>query len=312
MKSEFDYNLIKVLDAVISAGNVTKASQRLAVTPAAVSIALNRLQSFYHEALFVRGRSGLIPTVKALEVHGYFCQAIDLIKAALKPERKDTEKNKITLLGGDITENYYLSQVYDDKFFERYSFHHFSMRNRSKDEMKRLLIMEECDIAISHNNNNNNDNDFECRPIDSFKHFCVICGKDNMLSELSQLSLHHFFSAQHAIFKANDCPIVTIKDEDLYDSNIDVKERRDIGYKSDSITGIMSIVERTQLIALVPLKLAIFFKNQRKYNINILQLPREIKIKQMNVYASWYKRNSKSQHIEDIVDMLHTLSSFRH
>lgn len=149
MKSEFDYNLIKVLDAVISAGNVTKASQRLAVTPAAVSIALNRLQGFYHEALFVRGRSGLIPTVKALEVHSYFCQAIDLIKVALKPEGKDSEKSKITLLGGDITENYYLSQVYDDKFFERYSFHHFSMRNRDKDEMRKLLITEECDIAIS-------------------------------------------------------------------------------------------------------------------------------------------------------------------
>ncbi|WP_369708498.1 putative peptidoglycan-binding domain-containing protein [Kluyvera ascorbata] len=223
MKSEFDYNLIKVLDAVISAGNVTKASQRLAVTPAAVSIALNRLQGFYHEALFVRGRSGLIPTVKALEVHSYFCQAIDLIKVALKPEGKDSEKSKITLLGGDITENYYLSQVYDDKFFERYSFHHFSMRNRDKDEMRKLLITEECDIAISRNYNN--DNDFECRPIDSFKHFCMICGKDNMLSELSQLSLHHFLSSQHAIFKANDCPIVTIQDENLYDSNIDVKEQ---------------------------------------------------------------------------------------
>ena len=310
MKSGFDYNLIKVLDAVISAGNVTKASQRLAVTPAAVSIALHRLQGFYHEALFVRGRSGLIPTVKALEVHSYFCQAIDLIKVALKPEEKDTEKRKITLLGGDITESYYLSQAYDDKFFERYSFRHFSIRNRDKDEMKRLLMMEECDIAISHNYNN--DNDFECRPIDSFKHFCVICGKDNMLSELSQLSLHHFLSAQHAIFKANACPIVTIQDGNLYGSNIDVKERRDIGYKSDSITGVMGIVERTQLIALVPLKIAIFFKNQRKYNINILQLPREMKIQQMNVYASWYKKNTKSQYIEEIVDILHTLSSFRH
>ncbi|MFH0476166.1 LysR family transcriptional regulator [Kluyvera ascorbata] len=310
MKNEFDYNLIKVLDAVISAGNVTKASQRLAVTPAAVSIALNRLQGFYHEALFVRGRTGLIPTVKALEVHSYFCQAIDLIKVALKPEGKDMEKSKITLLGGDITENYYLSQVYDDKLFDRYSFHHLSIRNRDKDEMKKLLIMEECDIAISQHYNN--DNDFECRLIDSFKHFCVICGKDNMLSELSQLSLHHFFSAQHATFKANDRPIVTIQEENLYDSNVDVKERRNIGYKSDSITGVMGIVERTQLIALLPLKIAIFFKNQRKYNINILQLPREMKIQQSNMYASWYKRNTKSQHIEKIVDMFHTLSSFRH
>ena len=74
----------------------------------------------------------------------------------------------------------------------------------------------------------------------------------------------------------------------------------------------MGIVELTQLIALVPLKIAIFFKNQRKYNINILQLPREMKIQQINVYASWYKKNTKSQYIEEIVDILHTLSAFRH
>ncbi|WP_253379536.1 LysR family transcriptional regulator [unidentified bacterial endosymbiont] len=310
MKSEFDYNLIKVLDAVISAGNVTKASQRLSVTPAAVSIALNRLQGFYQETLFVRGRTGLVPTVKALEVHGRFCQAIDLIKTALKPEIKDTEQNNITLLGGDITENYYLSQIYDDKFFERFSFRHYSNRNREKAEMKRLLVMEECDIAISHECNN--DSDFECKAIDSFKHFCVICGKDNLLSELSQLSLHNFFSAQHAVFKANDCPEMTIEDDNLYSNHVDVKERRVIGYKSDSLTGLIGIVERTQLIALIPLKVAIFFKNQRKYNINILQLPREMKVRQMNVYASWYKRNTKGQYIQEVVDMLHTLSAFRH
>lgn len=308
MKGEFDFNLIKVLDAVISAGNVTKASQRLAVTPAAVSIALNRLQGFYHEALFVRGRSGLIPTVKALEIHGQFSQAIDLIKVALKPEIKDTEQKKITLLGGDITENYYLSQVYDDKFFERFTFRHFSNRNRDNVEMKRLLIMEECDLAIS--NEYSNDNDLECKSIDSFKHFCVICGKDNILRELSQLSLHNFFSAQHAIFKNNDRPVLTIQDDSLYSSNI--KERRVIGYKSDSLIGVVSIVERTQLIAVLPLKVAIFFKNQRKYNIDILQLPREIKSRQVNIYASWYKRNTKSPYIEEVVDMLHTLSAFRH
>lgn len=310
MKKDFDYNLIKVLDAVISAGNVTKASKRLAVTPAAVSIALARLQGFYREALFVRGRSGLIPTLKALEIHEHFCQAIDLIKLTLTPEKPATERNKITILGGDITENYYLSQLYDDKLFERFSFHHFSSRNRNWDEMKRLLIMEECDIAIGPEQVK--DGDFECKPIDNFKHFCVICSKENMLSELSQLSLHNFFSAHHAVFKTNDYTAVSIQDPHLAGNPIDYKERRIMGYKSDSLTGLISIVERTQLIALMPLKVATFFKNQRKYNINILQPPREMAIRPLTIYAYWHKRNTKGQHIEEIVSMFHTLSAFRH
>lgn len=104
LKKDFDYNLVKVLDAVISAGNVTKASKRLSVTPAAVSIALTRLQLFYNEELFVRGKNGLIPTVKALEVHQSFRQVIDLVRMALTSERKHQEENRITILGGDITE----------------------------------------------------------------------------------------------------------------------------------------------------------------------------------------------------------------
>lgn len=309
MKKEFDYNLIKVLDAVISAGNVTKASKRLAVTPAAVSIALTRLQGFYNEALFVRGRNGLTPTVKALEIHERFSQVIDLIRLTLAPEKYSAERNKITILGGDITEHYYLSQLYDDKLFEKFSFRHSSSRNRDWEEMKRLLIMEECNISISPELIN--DSDFECIPIDNFKHFCVICGKNNMLSELPQLSLHNFFSAHHAIFKSSDYASVLIQDNDLY-SDVDYRERRRVGYKSDSLTGLISIVERTQLVALMPLKLATFFKNQRKFNITIVQPPREMKVKQINMYACWHKRSTKIQHIEEIVTMLHTLSTFRH
>lgn len=58
---EFDYNLIKVLDAVITAGNATRASRQLQVTPAAITLAIQRLQQTYNEELFIRTREGLMP-----------------------------------------------------------------------------------------------------------------------------------------------------------------------------------------------------------------------------------------------------------
>ncbi|MCR2140948.1 LysR family transcriptional regulator, partial [Salmonella enterica subsp. enterica serovar Typhimurium] len=45
----FDYNLIKILDAVILSGNAAMAAKKLGITPAAVSLALKRLQSYYPE-----------------------------------------------------------------------------------------------------------------------------------------------------------------------------------------------------------------------------------------------------------------------
>ncbi len=37
--------------------------------------------------------------------------------------------------------------------------------------------------------------------------------------------------------------------------------RRIVGYRSDSLNGLMSMIERTSLIALMPLKLALFIKS---------------------------------------------------
>ena len=64
---DFDYNLIKTLDAVISAGNAAKAAKKTWITPSAVSLA-RRLQGYYQEELFVRGKDGLLPTAKAIEI----------------------------------------------------------------------------------------------------------------------------------------------------------------------------------------------------------------------------------------------------
>ena len=87
----FDYNLIKVLDAVISAGNAAKAAKKLAITPAAVSLALRRLQNFYQQELFVRSKDGLLPTAKALEIHQSFRQAMSLVDNTFLPENKDDD-----------------------------------------------------------------------------------------------------------------------------------------------------------------------------------------------------------------------------
>lgn len=75
----FDYNLIKILDAVILSGNAAMAAKKLGITPAAVSLALKRLQSYYPEELFSRGKGGLIPTAKAVDIHQNFSQVMKLV-----------------------------------------------------------------------------------------------------------------------------------------------------------------------------------------------------------------------------------------
>nr|WP_318384881.1 LysR family transcriptional regulator [uncultured Enterobacter sp.] len=305
----FDYNLVKVLDAVITAGNAAKASKQLSVTPAAVSLALTRLQHFYNEELFVRGKHGLVPTMKALEVHKSFRQAIELVNETIKPDSMNPHGSKVTILGGDIIENYYLSQIYDDNIFDRFILRHFSRRNMNMDEIKRRLITGSCDLVMS--TDIINEPYIKSELIDSFKDFACVCSSDNLLGDLTQLSLHNFYAARHALYQSDLFKTVLVNDDHLFGESTPYKGQRVKGYQSDSISGIISIIERTSLIALLPLKLAAFFKGQRKCAIKIIEPPAEMIFKPINIYASWDKRNPNGQDIEEIVTILHTLSTFR-
>jgi DNA-binding transcriptional LysR family regulator len=50
----FDLNLIRVFDALLAEGSVTKAGERLGLTQSAVSHALKKLRETFDDELFVR------------------------------------------------------------------------------------------------------------------------------------------------------------------------------------------------------------------------------------------------------------------
>ncbi|MEO3990146.1 LysR family transcriptional regulator [Pseudocitrobacter cyperus] len=306
---EFDYNLIKVLDAVISSGNAAKAAKKLSVTPAAISLALTRLQGFYPDELFIRGKDGLIPTAKAVEIHHSFRQVMALINNTFIEEQPHRHGTEISVLGGEIVESYYLSQLNHDDVFARFAISHFSGRNMPLTEMKELLLTGECDLVIGMEPLV--DAAVEFQLIDTFKHYVCICSEQNLLAELSQLSLHHFYSAHHAVYQSGIFSSTVFSERSLLGDDALYKGTRIQGYRGDSISGIISIVERTSLIATLPLKLALFFKNQRRYTIKMVQPPPELTLRPLSIYASWNRNSHKRKETDELVTMLHALSSFR-
>ncbi|HCR9974632.1 TPA: LysR family transcriptional regulator, partial [Salmonella enterica subsp. enterica serovar Typhi] len=286
----FDYNLIKILDAVILSGNAAMAAKKLGITPAAVSLALKRLQSYYPEELFSRGKGGLIPTAKAVDIHQNFSQVMKLVDDTFLCNSKKDEAFQITLLGSDIVESYYLSQLYNSDIFDRILINHFSVRNMSREHISELLFTAQGDLLISAEPLL--ESGIENQIIDSFKSFVCICSSKHMLSTLSQLSLHHFYSSRHALYQPGMGASVIYHDSELFKDELYYTGRRIVGYRSDSLNGLMSMIERTSLIALMPLKLALFYKNHRKYDIKFIQPPPELAFKSVQVYASW-KKNSR-------------------
>jgi DNA-binding transcriptional LysR family regulator len=83
----FDLNLLVALDALLAERNVTKAAVRIGVTQSAASHALSRLRKLTGDELLVRGKGGMVPTIRAEVMRGPLRRALDELTGTLSQPR---------------------------------------------------------------------------------------------------------------------------------------------------------------------------------------------------------------------------------
>jgi DNA-binding transcriptional LysR family regulator len=86
-----DLNLLKVFEALMSEGAVTRAASKLSLTQPAVSNALSRLREAFDDPLFVRNGAGVTPTQRAIALWGPVGESLSRIRAALDEETFSAE-----------------------------------------------------------------------------------------------------------------------------------------------------------------------------------------------------------------------------
>jgi DNA-binding transcriptional LysR family regulator len=80
-----DLNLLRVFDAVMAEGSLTRAAANLAMTQPAVSHALKRLHEAVGEGLFERSAHGVRPTPRAQALWPQVREALGQLQQALAP-----------------------------------------------------------------------------------------------------------------------------------------------------------------------------------------------------------------------------------
>jgi DNA-binding transcriptional LysR family regulator len=100
-----DLNLLRVFDALMSEGSLTRAAEVLAVTQPAASHALKRLHEAVAEPLFVRSAFGMRPTPRAEALWPQVRSALATLQQALAPGDFDprTEAANFRLAMTDAT-----------------------------------------------------------------------------------------------------------------------------------------------------------------------------------------------------------------
>lgn len=83
---EIDLNLLVVFEAIYSAGNISRAADKLNLTQPALSNALARLRKQLDNPLFVRSGNGVVPTALADEIIEPIRDALFAIEQSIAPK----------------------------------------------------------------------------------------------------------------------------------------------------------------------------------------------------------------------------------
>ena len=92
-----DLNLLRVLDALMSEGSLTRAAAALSMTQPAASHALRRLHDALGEELFVRSAHGMKPTPLAEALWPQVRTALSQLREALAPGDFDPARDAVQL-----------------------------------------------------------------------------------------------------------------------------------------------------------------------------------------------------------------------
>ena len=92
-----DLNLLRVFDAVMAEGSLTRAASTLSMTQPAVSHALSRLRATLGEELFVRVAHGVRPTPRAQALWPQVRAALGALRQALAPGDFDPRRDAVQL-----------------------------------------------------------------------------------------------------------------------------------------------------------------------------------------------------------------------
>lgn len=92
-----DLNLLRVFDAVMAEGNLTRAAEGLAMTQPAVSLALKRLRQSVGEDLFVRVAHGVRPTPRAETLWPQVRVALGTLRQALAPADFNPQRDAVQM-----------------------------------------------------------------------------------------------------------------------------------------------------------------------------------------------------------------------
>ena len=304
----FDYNLIKIMNEVIVSGNISKAAENLSLTPSAISLSINKLRRHLGADLFYRTATGLKPTATALDIHDSFVNAITIIEDVLQSTKTEGPSCPILrVMCPDVLEDYYFNRMYKNDSGKAVKVEFSSTTNIKDDEMVKSLLHANIDVVISHHVLQHEK--ITSVKMDAMDNFVILCGASSLLSNQKELALLHYYALPHAVYNDGIYTDFTNLLGTSLTSDAPYAGLVKVIYRSSSINGIISALERSDMLTVLPRILADYFIRERNCKLKCFDLPKEISIKQSPVYMHYLSNSSKRRYVHMILSQLKTIEA---
>ena len=207
-----DLNLLRVFDAVMAEGSLTRAAERLAMTQPAASHALKRLHAAVGEDLLLRTAFGMRPTARAEALWPQVRAALAQLQGALSPPSFDpaTDAASFSIAMADATAAMLLPQMVAAIETQR-ALANLRILPLTTRDPRRLVEDGDADLAVGYFPNavaaivaQGQDATLRQHPLYATKYVCVM-RREHPLAE-RELTLDAFVEAHHLLVSFSGRP----------------------------------------------------------------------------------------------------------
>lgn len=300
MLRNHDLNLLPVFAMLMQEMHLSRAAERLNMSQPAVSNALKRLRHEMDDELFVRTGRGLSPTQRALELYSRIEPALGLVREGFEEQPAFDASYSRTI---EISMNHAVEHIWSSVLMEDVRTHApgtvWKIHSDNTDDIPARLKDGRLSFAVEYTR----------LPEDQFssmdlftEDLTLICAKDHPNIQ-GEISLEQFATLPH-VSLIRRFGLVRVQNsrratplEYLLGSSL---PERKIALQMSSFVSIPQVVAATDLIAVVPVRIARPLINSGK--LQALSLPFDAPEIQIRLY--WHKSRDTDPGHMWVVDIL--------
>ena len=282
--NRLDLNLLRVFDAILETRSVTTAASSLSLTQSAVSNQLARLRDAFDDPLFVRTSEGMVPTPRAMAIAEPVRKSLLAIRLCLEEQLgfdPATSDRTFKIFMSDVGQMIFMPRLLEriTKVAPRVNIHTVQVPQPKMRDM--ALESGEVDLAAGYFENF--DGSFRQQLLFEESYVGMVrCGHPSIGD---MLSLDTFLHTPHLVYQP------TGGGHGLQGSAVDhafaaADVPRRVAMRAAHSMGVTSIVSNTDLLVIVPSRLAAACRELA--DVRILALP--VEIPKFQIKQHWHER----------------------